>query len=830
MVNWTQLLLQATTSTTAWPTPAVEDAAGQAVVGSYFGPVKEGVVKSTSLNFVEVSYPLNGGQPALSSTPMLSKSILVGLHLQVLEGTLSDEDCNQRLGDDTWSMILGLRTSLRAAGRPLGDKPPGLVVFETSKLLAAATYDFGLQDSLVAYQKSLKDKADIPDGVLVEGTAYTARVRAVLAYPYALGDGIDPTWFVFQGVARPYYTRWGTARFKVNKKPSVVSLMLNGFASPPKIPSTAAVNFGFTIKNEDGPDAKYKIQVGGVHGGSFSPTAWDSGWVVLDNGTGNVDVSAPYQGSPLSKGATYAWRARANDGLADGDWSDAKYFTINQPPVATSLQVDSQEILFGDTPRAKAAAPTVSWTYVGSPQKTYSLFYRQEDWLAEEEVSGKGATASVVLPTVSGTTFDSGKNVFLRLVVSDGIESAEFSGQFVSSKAPTISSISIDGDSNPTDVANLTPTISWVYQSQDGGAQQRYQVRVSTAIDFSAIIWDPGAVTSAADSVVYAGPALSHGTYFVRVIGYDGISWSDWAASPPCFFSFNHKPNAPTLILPVVGTYSGTLEVRWIPAAPLDADGDAVTYALEVTSTRSSNRGWKFLVGPLPSYQTSYVIGASDLPAGDDYGVRIVASDSMSSADPSTSQRFAIANHAPTTPVFYLPSSGQVVSNFARVEWIEANPPDVDGDLVYYVLEAAPDSSTAQPTWSLVATLKAGTNSYVLDASALDDGTDYRLRITAIDEKGKAGSQNLSPKFAVDHTVVVNDVETFRGSAFASTSDGRLVKYHDAYWQFGDPWLTEIPILGMSTFFTPGAKVSVSGQEVIISDPAGETFLFREGS
>lgn len=826
-VNWTQLLIDATTSTTSWMTPATEEVVAVATLGSYYGPLQSGIMKSTDLNYVDISYPTAKSAPYLSERGFFSSSILVGYHLQVIEGDFSAADCNQTLPDDSRSLFQSTSLVYRRAGRPLMDRAPGTVVYEDSILVAPSDAAFDRPDKLLP-QATLKIRVDIPSGVLVEGTRYTARARCVLAFPFTAGDGYEPKWYVFGNGARPYFTNWGISKASVNSKPSIVNLTVNGLSNASRLVSTSGILMGFTVKNQDGPKARYRVQVGSVTYGQFIPSMWDSNWVIMVDGVGVVDVSIPYQGRSLKNGVAYSWRVRANDGLADGDWSDTKIFSINDPARIRSLKVDGTEVLFGNIPKAPADGSVVTWVYYDKEsvgQKYYKLFYRQDDWGAEREISAKSSATSVTLPDL-----DPGKHVFLRLVVSDGIEETVASGSFVSNTSATVTRILVDGQANPVTIATATPTLSWVYQDVDSEAQHGYQLQVSDSPEFTTFEWDTGQVLSATNSVVYAGTALVHGTYFIRMSVYDGVSWSGFSDSVTAFFAYNQAPSSPVILQPTSGTYSGAIEVRWIPAT--DPDGDELTYQVEVTTQRSSNRAWTLLIGPLPSTQTSYWIGASDLPSGDDYGIRVIASDGMASSDPSlgsTSQKFSIANHAPTTPVFATPTSGQIVRKSMRVEWIEADPVDVDGDVAFYILEITDDASSSSPTWSHLGTFGAGTKSYVFDSSGYENGTDYQFRITAYDEHGLTGDVNLSSKFTIDVTAIANDVVFLDGTTFLTTSDGRILRVRNSAWQVDEDWSGERTPRDFDSFMTPGGSFQVVDGELRFTTPFGQTTMMREG-
>jgi len=825
-MNWLQLITEATTSTTSWMTPSAEEVVAVASFGSYYGPLKNGVAKSTDLNYVDISYPVSKSYPYLADRKFFASSILVGFHLQVMEGDYGTSDCNQVLPDDTRSLFQDTVLVYRRAGKPLMDRAPGSVVYEDVVLVAPTDASFDRQDKLLP-QAALKMRVDIPAGTFVEGVKYTARVRCVMAFPYTEGDGYEPKWYVYDDGARPFYTNWGISKIAINSKPSVVNLTINGLSNAVRLPSKTGILMGFSVKNQDGPKSNYRVQVGSMSYGQFVPSMWDSDWVPMTDTVGVIDVSIPYQGRELKNGVAYSWRGRASDGLSSGDWSDTKIFSINDPAKIKSIKVDDVEVLFGRVPKASSDGAVVTWIYYDKEsvtQKYYRLYYRQDDWSTEQVVSAKTSDNSVVLPELT-----SGKQVFLRLVVSDGIEETTAKGSFITNTAPSVTRILVDGLDNPVTLANPTPTISWVYQDLDSEAQVGYQVQVSTSPEFTTFEWDSGQQMSSANFVVYGG-VMTHGTYFIRASVYDGVSWSSFDESVVAFCAFNSAPTSPILVVPTAGSYDGAIEVRWLAAT--DPDGDEITYQIDVTTQRTSDRGWKMLVGPLPSTQTSYWIGATDLPSGDDYGVRVIASDGMAASDPSlgsTSQKFSISNHAPTTPSFASPSSGQVVKKSTRVEWIEGNPVDVDGDVVYYMLEVTDDASSASPSWKYIGTFGAGTSSYVFDTSGYDNGDDYQFRITSYDEHGMSGDTNLSAKFEVDRTTIANDVVFINGNTYLTTSDGRILRVRNFSWQVDEDWSGEKPIRNFDTYYTEGAVIEIVDGELRFTTPNGETTILKEG-
>lgn len=834
-INWNQLLLELTDDDKAVQVPQSKTIQGTVSFGSYYGPVRGGVLRSSSQNFLEVAYPTDGAnRPLHAQTDLVSSSILVGIHVQILEGQFSSSELNDSLPGDISVDIVGNPMWYRDNGRPAGDVTPGPVAFDSSVLLADA--DGFSEDKLVPATRTFKSRVDIPPGTLTEGVTYTARARAILAYP-EVNDEEDSRWYVFDSQARPYYTLWGEDVAVVDVAPSVSDLKVNGEKSPQSLDSTGGVRLGFVVRDPDGPSLQYRIQVGDYEDGLFNASLWDSGWVTAPGSfSGRTNLSGiVYQGHPLTAGGAYFWRVKARDGLREGVWSDVETFGINSPPRITSLKVDGQETLYGSTPFGNAAGPVVSWAVEDNDgeQQRYELFYRQDNEASEKSVKAEGNGSSVTLGS-----FSPGRTVYLRLVVEDEVEPAFVAASFVSNSAPVVTRILTESQSNPTDLSTTTPIFTWSYQDIDSDAQEGYRVQVASDVDFNNLVWDTGQLSGTINSVQYGstpspvtGPdSLSHGVYFLRASVYDGITWSSLDGSPAAFFAINEKPNAPTIVSPTAGSYPGAIKVAWMPASTLDADGDTVTYVIEVTESRSTGIGWRRVAGPLPQSQTTYVISADELPSGNDYGVRVVASDGMASSDTatSTSPVFTVANHAPNSPVFSRPASGQTVSRLLRSEWVEASPVDTDGDLVTYRLEITSNASGVTPKWRLVDIYGAGVSSSVIDVSDEDDGTDYRLRITAIDEHGEAGDSNMSPRFSVANKILVSDIAVLDGTAYVTTSDGRLLRMEQAFWQVDAEWNEGQGIGDFEVIKTGGADIKVVGEEIQFLNPRGETALLRE--
>jgi hypothetical protein len=739
--------------------------------------------------------------------------VAVGYHLQVLEGSLNEATAQE--------------------------SAPGVVVHEqivNLNTLASPNNYINLASGGVG-------KYNMPSGTLRSGSSYAVRVRSLVFSEKGAG---------VVGGEYHKYTEWGYKNFRVNSPPAALNLRVNGSSNPTRLKSTDPVVFSFTFDDADGPNYLYRVQVGTSPGGGFSANVWDSGLISGGSALGTREFEIRYAGPALSQGVTYAWRIQVQDGLSDGGYTAAfDTFRVNRAPTVASMKVSGSELLYPcpagvacDPPMLADSGLLLEWEMSDDDDD------EQKAWALRLVQSADDGTSEITFPvtysdatSIALPTLPQGAIVTLHLSLRDDTEfGPESSGTFFVNAKPDVLDLEIDGASN-NGAATSVPTFEWRFFDETAGdTQQGYQIQVATNEDFSSLVWDTGEIVSSATSVVYgstpspavAPAALSHGVlYFARVRVSDGTSFSDYATG---FFSVNTKPGSPMLLTPTVGAYSGAVAVSWIPASPEDSDGDTVTYSIEITDRRSTNQGWRFVAGPLAADVTSYSLDTSVIKAGNDYGVRVVANDGFADSDPalgtsgvnSLGLGFTILNHAPTTPTFVRPATAAVVSKSTKIEWLEASVPDVDGDAVFYIVEITRESTAASPTWETVAVVPDGTSSLVLDVSRYEDGSDYQLRITAMDSKGGVGEPELSGVFSVANATAVNDFETFGGKVYMGTSDGRLVKATEAIWQVDEDWSSGKREVSFEEFKEGAPEVKVEGGRLKIKSPAGSTYVLRQ--
>ena len=100
---------------------------------------------------------------------------------------------------------------------------------------------------------------------------------------------------------------------------------------------------------------------------------------------------------------------------------------------------------------------------------------------------------------------------------------------------PSASELQVEGEANPANVVDPSPTFSWTYHHTAGKQQTAYQVIVASSVELLESnvgdLWDSGVVVSSETSATYEGTALQdQQAYFwkVRVRSSEGVWSEEW--------------------------------------------------------------------------------------------------------------------------------------------------------------------------------------------------------------------------------------------------------------------------------------------------------------
>jgi len=143
-----------------------------------------------------------------------------------------------------------------------------------------------------------------------------------------------------------------------------------------------------------------------------------------------------------------------------------------------------------------------------------------------------------------------------------------------------------------------------------------------------------------------------------------------------------------------------------------------------------------------------YVWNTTVVPDGDQYLIRVSATDESNNTGSDTSNgTFSIDNFDTVPPqvlVIY-PNGGEGLVGDITVLWSASD--DVTLDLNGSILiEYSPDNGN---NWSVIASGQNNTGSYLWDTTVVPDGTGYLIRVSATDDSLNVGSDTSNSTFSI---------------------------------------------------------------------------------
>jgi hypothetical protein len=270
----------------------------------------------------------------------------------------------------------------------------------------------------------------------------------------------------------------------------------------------------------------------------------------------------------------------------------------------------------------------------------------------------------------------------------------------------------------------------------------------------------------------YSGFSSREGSGTLGSLGSFGSeSSSDLCGS----YGLEFIPYPPVLLEPAgYEVLQGVSAIRWQPSTVADYCGDAVSFEVQFTRTLSQDSGWKTLASDIPSSVTSMLFDVSTIPFSDDAGIRIRAKDAKNLYSPySVSLPFSIANHAPNAVTIVCPNPGDVFDNNIPVAWREPEVHDVDGQSVTYTVEIT-NNYSSNSGWvpaPNAESLPVGTNTININSFDFPEGSDYGIRVVAIDELGLGSEPAATGPFTVRHSGTIF-IDTIPPKGTISINDG----------------------------------------------------------
>ena len=377
-----------------------------------------------------------------------------------------------------------------------------------------------------------------------------------------------------------------TANFTMNAAPTApTSLLTEGATNPIGVTDTTPeFSAIFNDPNTGQTGNWYQIEVN--TNSAFTGTVmWNSGQVAMTAtaiGARSPDIS--YAGTALSlNGTTYYWRIRFWDYTnTQGAVSSYATFTMNTAPTApTSLLTEGATNPTGVvdlTPEFSAifndpnTGQTGNWYQI--EVNTNSAFTGTVMWnsgLVAMTPTAIGARSPDI--SYAGTALSlNGTTYYWRIRFADNVGTTgtvSSYATFTMNTAPTApTSLLTEGATNPTEVSDLTPEFSAIFNDPNTGQTGNwYRVEVNTNSSFSGtVMWDSGLVAMTATAIGARSPDISYNgttlsfngtTYYWRIRFADNVGTTG-TVSATAQFTMNNSPYVTDL---TTETYSNPIKI-----------------------------------------------------------------------------------------------------------------------------------------------------------------------------------------------------------------------------------------------------------------------------
>lgn len=214
----------------------------------------------------------------------------------------------------------------------------------------------------------------------------------------------------------------------------------------------------------------------------------------------------------------------------------------------------------------------------------------------------------------------------------------------------------------------------------------------------------------------------------------------------------NNIPAVPTVLSPMGDTVLNSARPQLSFQTVVDADGDLVTYNLQLSQGQTLAADLKAIAG---TPGITAVAPASDLLENARYLWSVQATDGEGLSAWSAPQGFYVnaVAEAPSAPQLLAPLAGENLAGEGVLSWAAASDPD-PFDTLSYRVDVAVDANFAAPLASVASSATSLALTSLPNYADLADGGRYFWRVVAVDSQGLESAAGLVGEFVYDTTLL----------------------------------------------------------------------------
>jgi N-acetylneuraminic acid mutarotase len=188
-----------------------------------------------------------------------------------------------------------------------------------------------------------------------------------------------------------------------------------------------------------------------------------------------------------------------------------------------------------------------------------------------------------------------------------------------------------------------------------------------------------------------------------------------------------------------------TVTITWTATDP--DPGETALLIVDLDYSTNGGGVWA-VIDSSQANDGSYFWDISGLPDGNDYLVRITATDTTGLFDSDNSDMVFFIDNDPDSPqvsVTY-PDGGEILAYSATITWAATDPDPGETALLVVDLDYSADAGT---TWSVIDSNQTNDGAYLWDLSTLPEGHNYLVRATATDTTGLFDADTSDDVFTI---------------------------------------------------------------------------------